>query len=408
MRVLQINAVPYGSTGRIMFQLADAVEAKKGQALCTAGFTWRKANRPDFVMTSNVVEKTLHTYLARITGRIGCFSSLATRRLLKKVDAFQPDVVHLHNLHGWFIHLPMLFRYIKKNNIPVVWTLHDCWSFTGHCPHFDMIGCEKYKTGCHDCPLHRAYPQSYFDFSETMYRKKKDWFTGVENMTIVTPSKWLAEKVGGSFLADYPVQVINNAVDRNVFKPGAGDIRQRYGLEGKHVILGVAYAWDEKKGLDVFTRLAEQLGSDDCIVLVGTDERVDAGLPENIISIHRTQNQQELAQLYSAADVFVNPTREDTFPTVNMEALACGTPVVTFRTGGSPEIIDETCGIAVPKNDEAALENAVRKICQERPFPPEACLRRSEDFTQERFIAQYMDLYERITAKGIGVAEAIR
>lgn len=390
-----------------MFQLADAV-AEEGQTLCTAGFTWKKANRPDFVMTSNVFEKTLHTYLARVTGRIGCFSYFATKRLLKKMEQFRPSVIHLHNLHGWFINLPMLFQYIKKNNIPVVWTLHDCWSFTGHCPHFDMIGCEKYQTGCHDCPLYRAYPQTWFDYSEAMYRKKKEWFTGVENLTIVTPSKWLAEKLNGSFLRDYEVRVINNAVDRSVFKPGAGDIRQRYGLDGKYVVLGVAYAWDAKKGLDVMIRLSEKLGSDYKIVLVGTDEHVDAGLSENIISIHRTQNQQELAELYSAADVFINPTREDTFPTVNMEALACGTPVVTFRTGGSPEIIDDTCGIVVPKNDEMALEYAVRKVCQESPFPPEACLRRAGQFTEERFIAQYLELYEQVTTKGIGAAEAIR
>lgn len=401
MRILQINAVPYGSTGRIMFQLADAVQAQGGQTLCTAGFTWKKADRSDFIMTSGIVEKTAHTYLARITGRLGCFSHSATKKLLREAERFQPDVIHLHNIHGWFLNLPMLFRYIKDKDIPVVWTLHDCWSFTGQCPHFDMIGCDKYRTGCHHCPLHRQYPQTYFDFSKTMYRKKRSWFTGVRNLTVVTPSQWLAEKVQESYLQEYPVQVIHNGIDRSVFKPDGDGLRQRYGITAKYVLLGVAYAWDDKKGLDAFVHLSQALGDDYQIVLVGTDENVDAKLPEGIVSIHRTQDQQELAQLYSMADVFVNPTREDTFPTVNMEALACGTPIVTFATGGSPEILCEDCGIVVPKNDLQGLENAIRRVCQERPFTRESCVRRGADFDGQHCIEEYLELYERITAKGI-------
>ncbi len=401
MRILQINAVPYGSTGRIMFQLADAVQAQGGQTLCTAGFTWKKSNRPDFIMTSGIVEKTVHTYLARITGRLGCFSHHATKKLLREVERFQPEVIHLHNIHGWFLHLPMVFDYIKKKDIPVVWTLHDCWSFTGQCPHFDMIGCDKYRTGCHHCPLIGQYPKTYFDFSKTMYRKKREWFTGVKNLTIVTPSHWLAGKVRESFLQDYPVQVIHNGIDRSVFKPCTEDVRQKYGITGKYVALGVAYAWDDKKGLDAMLHLSETLGSDYQIVLVGTDENVDAKLPEGVISIHRTQNQQELAQLYSVADVFVNPTREDTFPTVNMEALCCGTPIVTFATGGSPEILSGDCGLVVPKNDLQGLAAAVRRVCEERPFAADACVQRGQRFDGQNCIEEYLELYERITAKGI-------
>ena len=395
MRVVQINAVPYGSTGRIMFQLADAVQAKGGQTLCTAGFTWKKADRSDFVMTGGIWGKTMHTYLARLTGRIGCFSSWATRRLLWRIEKFQPDVVHLHNLHGWFLNLPMLFGYLKKHDIPVVWTLHDCWSFTGHCPHFDMIGCDRYITGCKNCSLFRSYPRTWFDFSRPMYHNKKRWFTGVENLTIVTPSDWLADKVKISYLQDYPVRTIHNGIDLRVFCPQTEEGTEQY------LILGVAYAWDEKKGLDVFLRLREKLGAEYQILLVGTDENVDAQLPEGILSVRRTQNQQELAQLYSRADVFVNPTREDTFPTVNMEALACGTPIVTFATGGSPEIPDETCGIVVPKDDVDAMEAAIRKVCQQRCFTATACTQRAERFDGQRCIEEYLELYERVTAKGI-------
>lgn len=397
MRILQINAVPYGSTGRIMFQLADAVEQDGGEALCTAGFTWKKCSRPDFFITSNIFEKSFHTWMARFTGRIGCFSRRATRNLLRTIDSFQPDVIHMHNLHCWFVNLPMLFGYLKGKKIPVVWTFHDCWPITGHCPHFIGIGCEKWKQGCFACPLHRAYPQSYVDASKTMYRLKKKWFTGVENLTIVTPSHWLGDLVKESFLKDYPVDVIPNGIDLRVFRPWENDVKTRYGIEDKHLLLGVSYAWDSKKGLDVFLELQKRLGDNYRIMLVGTDEQTDKQLPPGIISVHRTDSQQELAELYSAADVFVNPTREDNLPTVNMEALACGIPVITFRTGGSPEVADETCGAVVPCDDISALETQIRRVCTQRLFSAQACVKRAEAFDQKLPIQRYLSLYRSKT-----------
>lgn len=389
MRILQINAVCYGSTGRIMFQLADALKQEGHEVLCTAGFTWKKCDRDDFFITSDIVEKTAHTYLARLTGRTGGFSAHATKKLLKRMDAFSPDLIHIHNIHGWFLNLPMFFDYIRKRNIPVVWTLHDCWSFTGHCPHFQGIGCEKWKTGCHHCPLHRYYPSTWFDCSKVMYAAKKKWFSGVAQLTVVTPSRWLADCVKESYLGNYPVQVIPNGIPLDVFYPRP-DVETK---KETYSVLGVAYAWDEKKGLDVFCQLRERLGKEYEIVLVGTDDAVDRQLPEGIVSVHRTQSREELAQLYSAADVFVNPTREDNLPTVNMEALACGTPVITFETGGSPEIPDESCGIVVPKNDVDALERVIRRVCTEKSLSRERCLERAKDFDEKNCIRQYLELY---------------
>lgn len=393
MRVIQINAVNYGSTGRIMFQLADALQSEGHRTLCTSGFTWRKTDRDDFFLTSNIMEKTVHTWLARITGRIGCFSAFATHRLIKRLDKFQPDLIHLHNLHCWFLNLPMFFEYIRKHNIPVVWTFHDCWPFTGHCPHFQDIGCEKWKDGCHDCPLYRQYPKTFFDCSETMYRLKKQWFSQVGDMTIVSPSRWLADRVEESFLKQYPVQVIHNGIDMGTFQPIQSDVRRKHGIENKFVVLAVAYAWDRKKGLDVMIDLAARLGEDYSVVLVGTDDKVDQLLPKNVISVHRTENPKALAELYSTADVFVNPTREDNYPTVNMEALACGTPVITFRTGGSPEMLDDTCGIVVDKNDTAGMEKGIRRICCERPFSQEMCTAKAKSFDEKMCIDQYLMLY---------------
>lgn len=397
MKLLQVNAVPYGSTGSIMFQLADLLEARGDQVLCTSGFTWKGCDRPDYVMTSNILEKTAHTYLARLTGRIGGFSRHATRQLLRKLDDFQPDLIHLHNLHSWFINIPMLFDYIRQHNIPVVWTLHDCWAFTGHCPHFAMIGCEKWKTGCHHCPQYRAYPQCYFDYSKPMWHRKRSWFTDVNNLTIVTPSQWLADQVKQSFLQDYPVQVINNGIDLSIFKPTEGNFRSKYNCENKFILLGVAFDWGERKGLDVFLELAKRLEDSFQIVLVGTNEELDKKLPKNIISIHRTHDQIELAQIYTAADLFVNPTREDNYPTVNMEAIACGTPVLTFRTGGSPEIPDESCGSTVDCDDIDTFEQEIRRISRENPYPQSKCLAHGKTFDKNERFREYIALYDKVT-----------
>lgn len=397
MRIAQINGVNYGSTGSIMFSLADRLTQQGHETLCTAGFTWRKTPRQDYFVTSNIFEKTAHTYLARLTGKTGAYSSLATRKLLKRLDGFSPDVIHLHNVHGWFVNIPMLFSYIKKHNIPVVWTLHDCWAFTGQCPHFESIGCQRWQTGCGGCDAHRYYPKTLFDCSATMYERKKQWFSGVENLTIVTPSQWLKEQVGSSFLRQYPVEIIHNGVDLSVFRPGAGDFRKKNSLEDKKLVLGVSYGWDDKKGLDVFLQLAERLDESYCIVLVGIDEAQEKRLPKNILPIRRTQDRQELAGIYSAADVFVNPTREDTFPTVNMEALACGTPVVTFRTGGSPEILDDSCGVVVKKNDIDAMEKQIRRICSQKPYDTAACRCRAQNcFDKETSLSKYIDLYRSL------------
>lgn len=393
MKVLQINAVPYGSTGRIMFQLADGVRDAGGGSLCTAGFTWQTCTRPDFFLTSGILEKTAHTWLARLTGRNGMFSAGATRRLIRRIEKFDPDVIHLHNLHCWFVNLPMLFSYLKERGTPVVWTLHDCWAFTGHCPHFDGVGCEKWKTECGSCPLYRHYPQCFLDDSRMMHRRKKAWFSGLDNLTIVTPSRWLADRVRESFLGAYPVEVIPNGIDLGAFSPRQQSVKARLGIENKHMLLGVSYAWDDKKGLDVFQKLRQQLDEDYAIVLVGVEEALAQRLPEGIIPIRRTESREELAELYSAADLFANPTREDNFPTVNLEALACGTPVVTFDTGGSPEALDASCGSVVPRGDTAALEARIRQICSGKPYSSEDCRRRGAQFGQDAAVSRYLDLY---------------
>ena len=399
MKTVLINSCNFGSTGNIMLEIAETAEnGGYTAAVCypQSRDNSRKQKEKDFVIGTRF-SRNIHLQLAGITGLNGCFSYFSTLKLLKKLDKLKPDIIHLHNLHNCYINLSLLFKYIKKHNIKTVWTLHDCWAFTGHCPYFDIVGCNKWKTGCYGCPQYKEYPKSLFDNSKYMYRLKKKWFTGVENMTIVTPSEWLAGLVKESYLKDYPVKVINNGIDLNVFKPTESDFGKKYALENKYIVLGVAFGWGRRKGLDVFIELEKRFDKEKYkIVLVGTDDNIDKLLPENIISIHRTQNQTELVKIYSAADVFANPTREENYPTVNMESVACGTPVVTFNTGGSPEMLDETCGAAVAKDDNDAMYNEIIRICEKKPYSLEACIKKAKGFDKNEKFGEYIRLYEAL------------
>ena len=408
MVVYQINGGSTGSTGKIMFGIKALGEAQGMQVVCASPITStnRFSGQANFYPIGTYNGRRVSELLARITGLSGCFSMGATAKLLAQMDRNPPDVVHLHTLHSSFINLPMLFRYLRKRRIPVVWTLHDCWAFTGHCPHFVSENCDKWKTACGNCPVYRSYPMSFADNSAWMHRLKKKWFTGLPAVQIATPSKWLETQVAASFLNEYPIVTLNNGIDLNVFRPVEQCLREKLGLGHKKIVLGVAYEWSYKKGLDVFQHLAERLDSNEYqIILIGTSPQLAATLDKRILPIHRTENQYELTEFYSAADVFVNPTREDTFPTVNMEALACGTPVITFDTGGSTEIPDEACGIVVALNDLERMEQEVIRVCTERPFLPENCRKRAGAFDQaekyREYIKLYGELYERFTTDGI-------
>ncbi len=389
--ILSINSVPYGSTAKIMLGISKVLSDEGIENIVSSGYSYHPLDLPEnHIKIGSFFDKALHIFLSRITGLHGTFSYISTLILLRKIKKSGADTIHLHNLHGWYINIPLLFRFIKKNNLKVIWTLHDCWAFTGHCPHYDMVGCEKWQTQCENCSQHKSYPKTIFDASKKMFELKKKWFLGVKDLTIVTPSNWLAEQVKQSYLKDYPIKVINNGIDLSVFKPKDSDFRERYSLEGKKIILGVSYDWTIKKGIDVFVSLAKKLPKDYKIVLVGTDKKFD-----NILSIGVTQNVRELAEIYSASDLFVNPTREDNFPTVNIEALACGIPVLTFKTGGSPETIDEYCGAVAPKNDIDALFNKIIEITQDKPFSSENCIKRAKSFENSKKFKEYVKVYKK-------------
>lgn len=402
MKIAIINMLHFGSTGKIMLNIAETARATGHRARTFSPRyyqRWGKAVLPTIAHHTyfgSSLENAVHIALTRLTGLHGVFSWGETWQLLRELDRFQPDIVHLHNLHNLTICVPMLFSYLKRKQIPTVWTLHDCWAFTGQCPHFVLANCDKWKTGCHHCPQPKVMRRVLFDQSKTLWRLKKRWFSRFAQMQIVTPSQWLADLAAQSFLKQYPIKVINNGIDLTVFRPAESNFRKKHSLNAEKVILGVAAGWEIRKGLDVFIRLAEELPDEYRIVLVGTNDRIDKELPKKIISIHQTMNQQELAEIYSAADVYVNPTREDNYPTVNMEAIACGTPVITFRTGGSPEIPDDTCGCVVEIDDVEAMKAEIIRICTEKPYSVEQCLERAKSFDRNAKFDAYVKLYSEV------------
>lgn len=344
MRILLINSVcGIGSTGRICTDLAAAFEAEGHEVKIAYGRDGRvPASAEKYaVRIGGDMDVKLHAIQTRIFDNHGFASKRATKRFLKWAEEYDPDLLWLHNIHGYYINIEQLFTWIKSRpQMQVKWTLHDCWAFTGHCAHFTMADCGKWKKGCEHCPQKTGYPGSkVLDNSKRNFKRKKALFTGVKNLTIITPSKWLADLVGESYLAEYPVEVKYNTIDTEIFKPTESDFRSRYGIERKIIIMGAASTWNERKGLKDFLYLAEKLSEEYAIVLVGLNDEQLASLPENIIGIKRTDSPSELAAIYTAADVFVNPTYEDNYPTVNLEAQACGTPVITYRTGGSPESV---------------------------------------------------------------------
>ncbi|WP_423998820.1 glycosyltransferase [Maribacter sp. IgM3_T14_3] len=351
--IVQINVESnFGSTGKICVNISDYLESHGNDPHIAHGPIHRDTNNSTYQIGTKL-DYYLHILNTRIFDKHGLGSKKATKEFLKKLENSKPDLIHLHNIHGYYINYELLFQFVKNTEIPVVWTLHDCWSFTGHCTHFEYIDCEKYKTACTKCPLTYTYPKSWLvDRSIKNFIQKKESFTGVKNLTLVPVSKWLATKVEQSFLSPYPIHTITNGIDINTFKPIIdSNYKREKGWEGLKIILGVASVWDKTKGWEDFIKIAPNLKDDERIILVGLSKQQIETLPKNIIGIVRTDSKEELIELYSLADVFMNLTYADTYPTTNLEALSCGTPVITYKTGGSVEEITDYNGAIVEQGN---------------------------------------------------------
>ena len=392
MKVLEINSVAgLGSTGRIACQIAETVTDNGGEATVAYARNYYPAgcNVP-VQKIGSTLDVLIHAGLSRLTDRQGFYSKRATKRFMSFIREFNPDIIHLHNLHGYYLNLPFLFNFLADFNKPVVWTLHDCWAFTGHCSYFDFIGCEKWKTGCYDCPQKSNYPKSILlDQSKRNWEEKRRLFTSIQNMTIITPSNWLASLVCESFLGKYPVQVIHNGIDLDVFKPTPSSWKEDHGIT-KPMILACAAQWGQRKGYADVLKIAEIL-SEYQVVIVGIDSKQAKNLPSNIVGIQRTDSVQELVKIYSAADVFINTTYEEVLGMVNIEAIACGTPVITYDTGGSPECIDGSCGIVVEKGNVQELAN---KIQVAMSISRKSCISFSQRFSKSEKYQEYCAFFE--------------
>lgn len=394
MKVLQINSVcGLGSTGRIVTDIDFMLKEKKICSYIAYGRDTSVKN-DHIIRIGNKFDYYMHGILTRLFDTHALFGSIsATKQFIKQIVKIDPDVIHLHNIHGYYLNIKILFDYLRESKKPVVWTLHDCWSFTGHCAYFDFIDCEKWTSGCHDCPQKENYPKSIWcDHSKQNYKKKKELFQSLNNMIIVTPSQWLAKLAEQSYLSKYEVKVIHNGINLNVFKPIESDFRQRYGLQDKFIILGVANGWDARKGFKYFLELADKLDDNYKIVLVGLTQKQKENLPKNIVGITKTSNAGELAAIYSTANVFINPTLEDNFPTTNLESLACGTPVITFETGGSVECVNYSCGIVVEKGNINELLEGIKQV-KDSNLSNQCCLERSKLFSLNNMLDKYEELY---------------
>lgn len=397
MKVLQINSVyPTKSTGRIAAQIAE-IQLSHGISpfiACSQSFSY---GDNIFEMKSGLYKK-VNILKTRIFGKHGFYNKSATKDMLKWVDEVKPDIIHLHNIHGHYLNIKLLFEYLKEKNIPVVWTLHDCWAFTGHCSHFDFVGCEKWKTGCHHCSLKKDYPVTwFFDRSKEAYRDKKRLFTALDKMVITTPSKWLKELCKESFLAEFPVEVVNNGIDLSLFKPTESDFKSRLNIDGKFVILGIVDSLKGTKGGQYFVELSKKLKEDEVILLL-TPSTVEGDVPENIKIYSENVSTKELSSLYTMADVFVNPSLQESFSMVNLESLACGTPVVTFNSGGTTECHSDKTGVMVKRGDLNSLYEGIKKV-RSGAFSSEECIKRAVEFDYkvkfEKFIHIYNDILHR-------------
>lgn len=396
MRVLMINSVcGIRSTGRICTDLADVLKLHGYE--CKIAYGREKApekyNEVAYRIGSEGNVK-LNGLLSRLFDNEGFNAKKQTKELVSFINGYKPDIVQLHNLHGYYLNIQILLNYLRESDIPIVWTMHDCWAVTGHCSHFTTINCEKWKTGCYHCKKTRSYPCSILvDASRQNWKKKKKLFLSLNKLHIVTPSEWLAGIMRNSFLNQYPISVIPNGVDLNAFKPTHSNFRKKYHLENKKIVLGVATSWNDNKGLNEFIRLQDELGEAYQIVLVGLTKIILNKLPPKIIGIERTNSLEELAGLYTTADVFLNAGRQETMGLTTVEAMACGTPVVVSNMTAIPEVVDEKGGVVFEDYSVKSMAEKIRQVVtSEYNYTRETAWKYEKKIQYEK----YVDLYEKL------------
>ena len=396
MKILLVNSVyGTGSTGKIVLDLQRGLVELGHKAKVAYGYDFGIHSSNDEAIS---IEKAIgyysHNICSRITDKAGFFSNKATHRLIKIINDYHPDLIHLHNLHGYYLNIEILFEFLKGSDIPIIWTFHDCWPMTGHCVHFSYINCKRWRNGCYKCPAKKKYPKSIlFDNSTRNYECKKKLFTGIKNLTIVTPSIWLKGIVEQSFFQNIPVEVIPNGIDLKTFKPLKSNFREKYHLKEKKIVLAVANVWIEQKGIRDIIDISKRLKDNYQLVIVGLTEEQIKKFPENVIKIKRTNNVEELVQIYSAADVFINPSYEETMGLVTAEALACGTPVIVYNKTAVPEVVDEYSGVVIECGNISKMIDAIYSL---KNYDKERIMQRAKYYEKKKQQSNYYCLYEKI------------
>lgn len=393
-RILEINSVyEVGSTGRIVHQLCNKIrqDGNDYYVLYGRGPVSQDPNSYKIGNNATIIKNVLMT---RILDVHGFSSKYMTNLALKKIDEFKPDLIHLHNLHGYYIDVEVLFNYIKKIGIPVVWTLHDAWPMTGHCAYF--MDCQKWKYGCNNCQFKKKYPTSIIlDNSQKNWVYKKNIFNDVSNLTIVTPSNWLANIVKESYLKNYKVHIINNGIDDSIFFKKSNGLKNELKLNNKFIILAVSNVWNQLKGYDDILKLAKIISDEFIIVMIGLNSKQLPKLPNNILGIERTNSSCELAEYYNMADVFINLTYADNYPTVNLEARACGLPVITYDVGGSPESAGNGA-IVVPVGNYKMVYEEIVKLYNKQINNDNVIHEKQENVSNKRMLDEYINLIYNI------------
>lgn len=396
MKVLFINTVfERSSTGRIIHDICVRLRQQGHDSMVIYGRYPVQSEFPSMCFNSKI-ENILHGVNTRLFDRHGFGPKATTKKIIETIKHYQPDIIHLHNIHGYYVNIKLLFQFLKQMDLPVVWTVHDCWPYTGHCVYYDYIGCDKWKTECCQCPKKREYPASYgIDNSKRNYNQKRELFNSIPNLTLVAVSDWLKEQLGMSFLKHHRIQRIYNGIDQTVFRPIKTDIKKRMGLEGKKVFLAVSDGWSERKGKNLLYQFTDYLNPDEVLIMVGLSEKDLKSCPKQLLGMGRTENLQQLVELYSAADIVLNPSYEETFGMITAEALSCGTPVIVSNATASPELVNSTCGRIIEKGNISDLRMTVDLLLENTPTK-EQCLNRAKMFNSEIVYQEYINLYHSL------------
>lgn len=402
MKLLQINTtLNWGSTGKIAEHIGLLVMDEAGESYIAHNRNYTNPSRSQSIaMGGETFARAACSFYNKFD-RHGLASHRATRKLIRKIKQIKPDIIHLHNIHGRYVNYKILFRYLRSVDTPVVWTLHDCWTFTGHCAHYAPVGCEKWKSLCHHCPQLGAYPAAkYADNSKGNFLLKKRLFTSIaDRLTLVPVSEWLGEQAQESFFgtSGCHIKVINNGIDTATFTPTpCDDLNENYDINGRKVLLGVAMPWSKQKGFNDFIALRGMLPMEEyAIVLVGVSPEQKQSLPEGIIGIESTHNAEELAKWYSRADALLALSKAETFGLTVVEALSCGTPAIVYNTTALPKLTTPETGVAVELGNLEQLKCAVEEVTSRgKEFYGEACRKRAvEMFDQKSCYDKYISLY---------------